>query len=77
VASRHAEPTSAQLAAVARNIDAHTPDRELRARASAAIDAVQYANLDGELALSYVLWPTENVLAAEAATRRLPTVGLG
>jgi hypothetical protein len=41
----------------------------LRERAAAAISAVHFANADPALALSYALWPSEPVRAAEAGTR--------
>jgi hypothetical protein len=59
------EPTAAELADVARAVRPLAPDRKLRKLASTAIEAVHFANIDGELALSYV-WPTSAVLSASS-----------
>ena len=45
----------------------------LEVRAQAAVDLARQGLLDGELALSYVLFPTEAIVAACRRCRRKPS----
>ena len=58
--------SGAELAAAARRFGAHQPDPQLSALARAAVYAVTFGGADPELTLSFVIWPTEAVLEAEA-----------
>ena len=62
----------AELAAAARRYGAHQPDAALRERATAALRAVDYGGADPWVALSYVVWPSERLLEAQARRRSLP-----
>lgn len=53
------------------------PDRALLERAAAGRDVVRYDAGDPELILSLVVWPTDAVDAAQAATRACETTGHG